>query len=115
MPSTTRHCFALDLKNDPALIAEYRRWHEQVWPDVLRSLRDAGIVRMEIYLRGCRLFMIMDVDARFSLDAKARADAANPVVQAWEQMMWRFQEALPDAAPGEKWAPMECVFTLAEE
>lgn len=115
MPTTTRHCFALDLKNDLALIAAYRRHHERVWPEVLRSLRDAGIVRMEIYLRGCRLFMVMDVAADFSLDAKARADAGNPVVQDWERLMWTFQEALPDAAPGEKWVPMECVFTLAEE
>jgi hypothetical protein len=44
----------LDLKDDPALIAEYRRHHEQIWPEVADSMRASGIVAAEIYLRGTR-------------------------------------------------------------
>ena len=109
---TTRHCLTLDLRDDPGLISQYRRYHERVWPGVLRSLRDAGIVEAEIYLRGTRLVMILDVDARFSFEAKAEADAANPLVQEWERLMWQFQQALPDAPPGEKWQRMERIFEL---
>jgi L-rhamnose mutarotase len=107
-----RHCFALDLKNDPNLIAEYRRYHAHVWPEVLKSLRDAGIQDAEIYLLGTRLFMILDVDERFSFEAKAKADLQNEKVREWEALMWKFQKPLPQAKTGEKWLMMERIFKL---
>jgi L-rhamnose mutarotase len=107
-----RHCLALDLKDDPALIAEYERHHRAVWPEILESIRAAGIVDMEIYRMGNRMFMIMEVDETFSFERKAEADAANPKVHAWETLMWRYQLALPGAKPGEKWMKMERIFKL---
>src|SRR4029077_12480222 len=107
-----RYCFTLDLRDDPALIAEYRRHHQKIWPEITRSIRDAGIVDMEIYLLGTRLFMVMEVDAPFFLDAKAQADRANPKVRQWEELMWKFQKPLPQAKPGEKWLLMEKIFKL---
>ena len=98
-----RYCLTLDLRDDPALISEYRKYHEEIWPEIAKSIRDSGIEDMEIYLLGTRMFMIMEVNQRFSFEAKARADQDNPKVQEWEQMMWKFQQALPDAQPGEKW------------
>ena len=109
---TRRFCLTLDLKNDPALIAEYRRLHEKIWPEITQSIRDSGIEDMQIYLRGARMFMIMEVNEKFSFDAKTQADCANPRVQQWEALMWQFQQSLPDAAPGEKWLPMERIFQL---
>ena len=107
-----RFCFALDLKGDPALIAEYRKYHEKIWPEVTQSLKDSGIEDLEIYLVGTRMFMIMEVNASFSFEKKAKADQQNPKVQAWEQLMWRFQQALLDAEPDEKWRRMERIFKL---
>jgi L-rhamnose mutarotase len=107
-----RFCFALDLKDDPALIAEYRKYHEKIWPEVTQSLKDSGIEDLEIYLVGTRMFMIMEVNESFSFERKAKADQQNPKVQAWEQLMWRFQQALPDAEPDEKWRHMERIFKL---
>ncbi len=107
-----RYCLTLDLKDDPKLIAEYRRHHENVWPEVLRSIRDSGILDLEIYLLGTRMFMVMEVDNRFSFEAKAKLDQSNPKVLEWEQLMWRFQKALPGSKPGEKWLLMERVFKL---
>ena len=107
-----RYCLTLDLKNDPALIAEYKRYHENVWPEIIESLRRSGIVSMEIYLLGTRMFMIMEVNDDFSFEAKARADKSNPRVQEWEQLMWNFQQALPEANPEEKWLLMERVFKM---
>ncbi|SFD30141.1 L-rhamnose mutarotase [Spirosoma endophyticum] len=107
-----RYCLALDLKDDPALIAEYERYHERIWPDIEASIRDAGITEMEIYRIGNRLFMIMETDDTFSFDAKAASDAANPIVQTWETMLWTYQQALPMAKPGEKWLLMDKIFTL---
>ena len=107
-----RYCLTLDLKDDPALISEYRKYHEKVWPEIRKSIKDSGIEDMEIYLLGTRMFMIMEVSNSFSFEAKASADQKNPKVQEWEQLMWKFQEALPDAKPGEKWMQMERIFKL---
>jgi L-rhamnose mutarotase len=107
-----RYCLTLDLKDDPQLIAEYRRYHEKIWPEITKSIRDSGIEDMEIYLLGTRMFMIMDVNEKFSFVVKAKADEQNPKVQQWEKLMWKFQQALPQAKPGEKWLIMEPIFKL---
>jgi L-rhamnose mutarotase len=111
---TRRYALALDLAEDPRLIAEYERHHAAVWPSIEKSLRAAGIERLEIYRTGNRLFMVMEVSPAFSFDQKAAADAANPKVQEWEALMWAYQRALPWAKPGEKWMPMERIYHLAE-
>jgi L-rhamnose mutarotase len=112
MPNTRRYCLTLDLKDDPALIAEYKRFHKKIWPEITRSVKDSGIRDMEIYLLGTRMFMIMEVNEQFSFEAKASADQHNPKVQEWEQLMWKFQQALPQAKPGEKWMLMGRIFKL---
>jgi L-rhamnose mutarotase len=107
-----RFCFTLDLKDDPALIAEYRKYHQKIWPEITESIKNCGIVDMEIYLFGNRMFMIMEVNESFSFEKKVMADQQNPKVQEWEQLMWKFQQALPQAKPGEKWIPMERIYKL---
>jgi L-rhamnose mutarotase len=108
-----RYCLAVDLKDDPVLIAEYEAYHQRVWPEILKSIKDSGIESMEIYRLANRLFMIMEVNASFSFENKSKADAANPKVQEWEQLMWKYQQALPFAKPGEKWMLMEKIFTFS--
>ena len=107
-----RYCLTLDLEEDPALIAEYRRYHQKIWPEITASIKSAGIVDMEIYLLGTRLFMIMEANDNFSFDIKAEADRTNPKVRQWEELMWKFQKPLPQAKPGEKWILMERIFKL---
>ncbi len=107
-----RYCLALDLIDDPILIAEYDAYHQNVWPEVLASLKASGIVYMEIYRAGNRLFLILTAKEGFSLEKKAAMDAANPKVQEWENLMWKYQKALPVVKPGEKWTLMERVFKL---
>jgi L-rhamnose mutarotase len=106
------HFLALDLVNDPQLIAEYEDYHREVWPEILKSIKDAGIENMEIYRTGNRLVMMMLVNDNFDGEAKAKADAENPKVQDWEQLMWKYQQALPHAKPGEKWVMMDRIFKL---
>lgn len=107
-----RYCLTLDLKDDPALIIEYKRHHEHVWPEVIKSLRESGVRHAEIYLLGTRLCMILEVDQDFSFEAKGKADLENEKVREWEALMWKFQEPLPRSKPGEKWQLMERIFTL---
>jgi L-rhamnose mutarotase len=112
----TRLYYALDLHDDPALIDEYERWHQadRVWPDILQSLRAAGIEEAEILRTGNRLVLVLDVSAEFDPAAKAAADAADARVQAWETLMWKYQKALPWARHGEKWLPMRRIFSLTD-
>lgn len=105
-----KFCLALDLKDDAQLISEYENYHKAVWPAVLKSITDSGITHMEIYRVSNRLFMIMETTDNFSFDAKSKADAANEKVQEWEQLMWKYQQALPAAKEGEKWMLMEKIF-----
>ena len=107
-----RYCMTLDLKDDAELIAEYKRYHEKIWPEITQSIKESGIRDLEIYLRGTRMFMILEVGDDFSFERKAQADRENAKVQEWETLMWKFQKALPGAQPGEKWLLMERIFKL---
>lgn len=107
-----RHCLTVALKDDPKLIEEYKEYHRHVWPEVLQSLQDSGIVDAEIYLHGARLFMILETVDGFSFAEKLKMDAANPKVCEWEELMWKYQEALPGSKPGQKWHEMGRVFKL---
>jgi L-rhamnose mutarotase len=107
-----RYCFAVDLKPDPILIAEYEAYHQAVWPEILDSIRASGILGMQIYRIEHRLFMVMEVSDEFSFDSKQAADLANPKVQEWENLMWKYQQGLPWAKPGEKWMKLEQIFNL---
>jgi L-rhamnose mutarotase len=109
---TRRHCLTLDLRDDPKLIAEYKKYHERIWPEVTASLKQAGIEDAEIYQLGTRLFMILEVNDQFSFESKAKTDQETPKVREWEQLMWKFQKPLPQAKPGEKWLRMERIFKL---
>lgn len=103
---------ALDLKDDPILIKEYEEYHQNIWPEIQESIKDAGIVNMEILRTGNRLFMIMETNAFYDSIAKAKLDAENPKVQEWESLMWKFQQALPWAKNGEKWIELKSIFSL---
>jgi len=109
-----RYCLALDLVDDPVLIAEYEHWHtkENAWPEIRKSILDADIAQMEIYRTGNRLFMIMDTYDTCTFEKKSAMDADNPKVKEWEQLMWKYQLALPWAKEGEKWILMDEIFTL---
>ena len=107
-----RFALALDLKDDPGLIAEYERHHQNVWPEIERAIRASGIQKLEIYRTGTRLFMIIEAKDSFSFEAKGEADSVNPTVLEWETLMWAFQQPLPWARPGEKWVLMDRIYDL---
>jgi L-rhamnose mutarotase len=110
-----RYCLALDLKQEENAIKEYDEYHRKVWPEIKDSLKEAGILDMEIYRTHNRLFMILKVVPDFSFEKKQAMDKANPKVQEWETLMSQFQQPLPWSAAGEKWMLMERVFKLEPE
>ena len=107
-----KYCFALDLKENETLMEAYTEHHKKVWPEILQQIKSTGVECMEIYRVSNRLFMIMETKGDFSLDSKAAMDKSNPKVQEWEELMSNYQQALPNAKPGEKWAQMEQIFKL---
>lgn len=116
MTPNKRYCYSCDLKDDAKLIAEYKEYHAEgnAWPEITQSIRQAGIVDMQIYLTGNRMFMIMEVDDTFDPLKKATMDAKNPKVQEWETLMSKFQQVLPWAKDGKKWTELEKVFQLSK-
>ncbi|MGI4758866.1 MAG: L-rhamnose mutarotase [Janthinobacterium lividum] len=107
-----RFCLMLDLRPDAALIEEYIAYHQAVWPEIQASIRDAGVLDMQIYNAGNRLFMIMDTADDFTLQKKAAMDAANPKVLEWETLMGRFQQVDVDANPTTRWIELTQIFQL---
>jgi L-rhamnose mutarotase len=118
--SPQRRCFALDLRNDAVAIESYKHWHRPGGPpaEVTRSLREAGIVALDIYLVGNRLFMIMESDPSAASGVRSTDGSDNPHVQAWEALMSELQQDLPfpksDSSSG-KWQLLEHIYSLAEQ
>jgi len=111
----SRHVLAVDLKDDPAAIETYKEHHRRVWPEVLRSLRRAGIADMEIYMLGRRLVMVVETSEGLDFQRCFAAHvASHPRVAEWERLMKSLQEPPPGSAPGEWWAQMQPVFRLDE-
>lgn len=111
-----RYCQTMNLKDNPALIAEYRKIHsrEESWPIIREGIREVGILEMEIYLLGTRLFMIVDTPLDFDWDTAMKRLAHLPRQQEWEEYVARFQECMPGCTSAEKWRLMERIFYLYE-
>jgi L-rhamnose mutarotase len=107
-----KYCLACDLKDDDELIRSYDAYHQNVWPEIKESLRESGILEMEIFRTGNRLFMIIRVESDFSFEKKAEMDLANPIVQKWETLMSTFQKQIPWAKKEVKWLLMDRVFSF---
>jgi L-rhamnose mutarotase len=108
------YCLALDLKDDPQLIEEYKHYHrpDHIWPEVVEAIKADGVLNQEIYLVGTRMVMVLRTTDDFSFEARAKKLHSNPKMLAWEELMWKFQQAIPGAKPGEKWVMMEKIFEV---
>src|SRR5881397_3233311 len=103
---------ALDLRDDPTLIARYKKEHASVWPEVLARLREVGVTEMKIYLLGRRMFMYCETRDGFD-PAKDFARANDdPTYQKWDALMRTMEGRVAEAKPGEWWAMMQLVFDL---
>ena len=116
--TVVRRCFAVDLHDDVESIARYRAWHVAGAPPsaVTAAIRQDGVVALEIWQVGDRMFMIMEQDeaARPDAETKRARDSANPDVVSWDSLMRTFQKPLP-FAPGQTWTEMERIYSLAEQ
>lgn len=105
--------YALDLKDDPSLIAEYEAHHQKVWPEVKAYIASQGIRQMTIYRLGTRLVMVTETGEQTPDSAAQQGEDQVPAVIAeWERLMDTYQIATPWSYPGQKWTPMACIFDL---
>ena len=111
-----RFCQTLDLKDNPDLIAEYRRRHSEgeAWTEIMDGIKEVGILEMEIYLVDTRLFMIVETPLDFDWDSAMARLATLPRQQEWEDYMSEFQVATQGASSDDKWRMMERIFHLYE-
>ena len=109
-----RYCQTLDLKDEPELIKEYVKRHSraEAWPEIREGIRAVGILEMEIYIRGSRLFMIVETPLDFDWDTAMRHLATLPRQAEWEEYMTVFQVCNPGTSSAEKWKLMERMFYL---
>jgi len=107
-----RYCQTLDLKDDPVLIAEYVKRHSNPWPEIPAGIREVGILEMEIFLLGTKLFMIVETPLDFDWNAAMAKLATLPRQAEWEEYMSIFQMASPEASSAEKWQMMDEIFRL---
>jgi L-rhamnose mutarotase len=106
------YALTLCLQDDREKIAEYRRYHQAVWPEVCARLRECGVERMRIFLRGRRMFMFVETDDAFAPDRDFARVNEDPTSERWNELMATLQERAPEASPDEWWAQMELVFDL---
>ena len=111
-----RYCQTLNLKDNPELIAEYRKRHsnDEVWPETLAAIRKVGILEKESYILGTRLFMIVETPLDFEWDTAMARMATLPKQEEWEAYMAVFQQAEAGASSAEKWQLMDRMFYLYE-
>ena len=109
-----RFCQTLDLKDNPELIAEYRRRHSEgeAWSEIMEGIKEVGILEMEIYLVDTRLFMIVETPLDFDWNSAMARLATLPRQQEWEDYMSKFQQATTGTSSNEKWRMMERIFYL---
>ena len=112
-----RYVQTMDLKDDPQLIAEYKRRHSQAeaWPEILAGIREVGILDMQIFILGTRLVMIVETPVDFEWDLAMARLATLPRQQEWEDYMAIFQQCAEGATSDEKWQMMERMFYLYED
>lgn len=107
-----RFCYTLDLKDDSKLKQEYIKHHSNVWPEIINSLKESGIIKAEIYNIGDRLFLLIDTNDEFTEEKKRKLDLKNSIVQKWEALMSNYQKKIEFSKSENKWVRMNKIFEL---
>ena len=90
-------------------VEEYKKLHEEVWPEVLKNLTYLNCRNYSIYLKDNLLFSYMEYYGdNYDRDMKLMAE--NKSVQEWWKVCGPHQIPMKDRKKGEWWSPMEEVF-----
>ncbi len=101
-----RNAFKMKLK--PGVVAEYKKRHDEIWPELQNELRAAGVSDYSIFFdeETLTLFAVQKLAENNSVSSLP--DSA--IVQKWWKYMAPLMEVHPDNAPVTK--PLKEVFHL---
>ncbi|WP_187264492.1 L-rhamnose mutarotase [Pontibacter beigongshangensis] len=95
------------LVQDSTLQKEYLDYHAtqfEEWPEVARGFCNASFQQLQLFKYGRQLMLIISIPKGASLEELDPKTAENnPRVDDWNNLMKKYQEGIPDAAPGETW------------
>ena len=94
---------------DPQRLAEYKRYHANVWPEVLAKIHECNMRNYSIYQKDDLLFAYFEYHGD-DYDADMAKIAADPKTQEWWDIMGPMQRPFDTRQKGEWWATMEEVF-----
>ena len=114
---TKRYVQTLELRDDPEMIKEYRKWHSEEfhWKEIRDGIKAVGILEMEIYILDNHLFMIVETPIDFDWDSAMAKLATLPRQAEWEDYVAMFQACKPGSTSDEKWQMMDRMFYLYED
>ncbi|MFC2124768.1 L-rhamnose mutarotase [Bacteroidota bacterium] len=115
-PAVERFCKTLKLTEEDELLQEYLKYHKPggVWPEIIRGIREIGVLDQEIYLKDYKLFLILETVPGFKHEEAMGILADKPRQAEWESLMSRYQEADPEQSAGKKWLMCERIFRLSD-
>ena len=92
----TRAAFKMKLK-DSSMIEEYRKRHDDIWPELADLLKDAGISDYSIFFdeESLILFAVQKVSG----DGGSQDLGSTEIVQRWWAYMADLMETNPDNSP----------------
>lgn len=102
----------LELVEDPALIADYKKAHDEIWPEIVEGIRSVGIEAMDIYLTGNQLVMVVELPDEVDFESAMTKLATLPRQQEWENHVAKYQVCDPGSTSSGKWRRLEQIFTL---
>ena len=110
-----RYCRTMQLREgDSKFIEDYRHAHSEgvIWKEIIDGIRQVGILEMEIYLLGTRLFMIVETPLDFEWEKAMAHLSTLPRQEECENYMAEFQLVKIGMSSAEKWQLMERIFHL---
>ena len=97
----------------PEQMAEYKRLHAAVWPEVLAQIRRSNITNYSINLREPENLMFAYFEyVGTDYEGDMAAMAKDPKTQEWWALCMPMQKPLDSRADGEWWAGTEEVFHM---
>lgn len=112
-----RYCRCIEISDNPELIRRYREVHnkEKHWKEIRDGIRQVGILEMEMYIAGSKVFMIMDTEMDFDWKRDMARLSTLPRQAEWENFVSELQGCDPNATSAQKWTLMDRMFYLYED
>lgn len=111
---TKRYCQFLKLNHET--LKQYKYWHDSrnIWREIPKGIREAGILDMEIYVVDDMAFMLIETPVDFNWDEAFGRLATLERQEEWENFVSAFQQAGEGKRSEEKWKLIERIFSLPE-